>query len=99
MRCRLTKVSEAAEMIIENFDFEVLSEDRPVYTGDTYFGFFSAQALSQQKGLGAADPMVRVMHGFSGKTEGNRPLDMVPPLTPDLAMGPIHTRGSACIAG
>lgn len=51
MRTRLTKVSEAADMIIENFDFEVLCRERPVYCGTTYFGFFTAGALSQQKGL------------------------------------------------
>lgn len=51
MRTRLTKVSEAADMIIEHFDFEVLSGTRAVYTGQTYFGFFTAQALAQQVGL------------------------------------------------
>lgn len=51
MRTRLTKISEAADMIIEHFDFEVLAGEEPVYTGNTYFGFFTAQALAQQKGL------------------------------------------------
>ena len=87
MRCRMSKVSEAAEMIIENFDFEVLTGDTPVYTGDTYFGFFSAQALGQQKGLGSGDPMVQMMHPYSCRTEGGSILDMVPPLTPEAAQG------------
>ena len=51
MRARLTKFSEAADMIIEHFDFQVLSGDMMIYEGATYFGFFTAQALSQQKGL------------------------------------------------
>lgn len=51
MRARLTKVSEAAAMIIEHFDFQVFSGDTTVYDGTTYFGFFTAQALTQQKGL------------------------------------------------
>jgi 3-hydroxymyristoyl/3-hydroxydecanoyl-(acyl carrier protein) dehydratase len=85
MRCRMTKVSEAAEMIIENFDFEVLAGDEPVYSGDTYFGFFSGQALSQQKGLGAADPMVKTMHPYAGLTEGGGLLDALPPRTPAAA--------------
>jgi 3-hydroxymyristoyl/3-hydroxydecanoyl-(acyl carrier protein) dehydratase len=51
MRARITKVSEAADMIIENFDFEVLAEGKAVYIGNTYFGFFTAQALAQQVGL------------------------------------------------
>ena len=51
MRTRITKVSEAGDMIIENFDFEVLAHGRPIYTGTTYFGFFTATALAQQVGL------------------------------------------------
>ena len=85
MRCRMTKVSEAADMIIENFDFEVLAGDEPVYFGDTYFGFFSAKALDQQKGMGHADPMVKAMLPYSGTTDGGYTLPIVPPLTPDSA--------------
>jgi 3-hydroxymyristoyl/3-hydroxydecanoyl-(acyl carrier protein) dehydratase len=51
MRTRMSKVSEAADMIIEHFEFEVLLEGRAVYTGTTYFGYFTYQALSQQVGL------------------------------------------------
>ena len=38
-------------MIIENFDFEVLSGNRMIYKGSTYFGFFTPEALDQQIGL------------------------------------------------
>ncbi|MEJ2657814.1 MAG: hypothetical protein P8012_11575, partial [Desulfobacterales bacterium] len=51
MRARMTKVSEAAEMIIEHFDFEVLQNGLSIYAGDTYFGFFTQQALEQQVGI------------------------------------------------
>lgn len=51
MRTRITKVSDAADMVIEHFDFEVLVEGQAIYTGSTYFGFFTAQALAQQVGL------------------------------------------------
>jgi acyl transferase domain-containing protein/3-hydroxymyristoyl/3-hydroxydecanoyl-(acyl carrier protein) dehydratase len=51
MRTRMTKVSEAADMIIEHFEFQVLDQDRPIYDGTTYFGFFTAGALAQQVGL------------------------------------------------
>jgi 3-hydroxymyristoyl/3-hydroxydecanoyl-(acyl carrier protein) dehydratase len=53
-RVRITDVSEAGGMLIEKFDFEVLGRDGPVYTGDTYFGFFSDAALAQQVGLRGA---------------------------------------------
>ncbi len=55
MRSRMTKVSEAGEMIIENFDFEVLQNDRMVYKGNTYFGFFTKQALATQVGIRGAE--------------------------------------------
>ncbi|WP_155308821.1 beta-ketoacyl synthase N-terminal-like domain-containing protein [Desulfosarcina ovata] len=87
MRCRMTKVSEAAEMIIENFDFEVLGGGQPVYTGDTYFGFFSAPALTQQKGLGMADPLVKTLSPFAGHDQETERLPVDFPLTPADAEG------------
>ncbi len=54
MRARLTHVSEAAAMIIEHFDFEVFLGDDPLYGGTTYFGFFTPEALSRQKGIADA---------------------------------------------
>ena len=55
MRTRMTKVSEAAEMIIEHFDFKVFQDHEIVYSGETYFGFFSKEALSQQVGIRGAE--------------------------------------------
>ncbi len=54
MRARMTKVSEAGEMIIEHFDFEVFQDAEMVYSGDTSFGFFTKQALAQQVGIRGA---------------------------------------------
>jgi 3-hydroxymyristoyl/3-hydroxydecanoyl-(acyl carrier protein) dehydratase len=48
---RMTRVSRSGGMIIQNFDFEVRSRAGPVYRGDTYFGFFSREALITQVGL------------------------------------------------
>jgi len=55
MRARMTKVSEAAEMIIEHFDFVVLQDTEKIYSGDTYFGFFTKQALAKQIGIRNAE--------------------------------------------
>ncbi|MBW2605363.1 MAG: type I polyketide synthase [Deltaproteobacteria bacterium] len=55
IRARMTKVSEAAEMIIEHFDFMVLQDTKTIYSGDTYFGFFTKQALAQQVGIRNAE--------------------------------------------
>jgi PfaB family protein len=82
MRTRLTKVSEAADMIIEDFDFEVLSQGRPIYTGSTNFGFFTAQALSQQVGLRDA----HYTPNPDDEAQANeRVLDDTPPLLPEAA--------------
>jgi PfaB family protein len=55
IRARMTKVSEAGEMIIEHFDFKVLQDAEVIYSGDTYFGFFTKQALARQIGIRGAD--------------------------------------------
>ncbi|OQX26894.1 MAG: hypothetical protein BWK80_08020, partial [Desulfobacteraceae bacterium IS3] len=54
MRSRMTQVSEAGGMIIENFDMQVLCDGEMLYDGDTYFGFFSYEALAQQVGIQGA---------------------------------------------
>ena len=50
-RVRITSVSISGGMIIQNFDFKVCCKDNVVFQGDTYFGFFSKQALSNQVGI------------------------------------------------
>ncbi len=53
MRARMTRVSESGGMIIQHFDIEVIrdQDSQMVYKGTTYFGFFSADALSRQVGV------------------------------------------------
>ena len=51
MRVKMTEVSEAGGMIIENFAMEVYSGDELIFEGTTYFGFFSAAALANQLGV------------------------------------------------
>jgi 3-hydroxymyristoyl/3-hydroxydecanoyl-(acyl carrier protein) dehydratase len=80
MRTRITKVSEAADMIIEHFEFDVLAGGRSVYGGTTYFGFFTHQALSQQVGL--REP-VYMPDEEQLKDPYEITLDMNAPLTPE----------------
>ncbi|MCD4741648.1 MAG: SDR family NAD(P)-dependent oxidoreductase [Desulfobacteraceae bacterium] len=51
MRTRMTDVSKAGGMIIQDFDIEVLKKNELLYKGSTNFGFFTGQALSKQIGL------------------------------------------------
>ncbi|MFO0945452.1 MAG: hydroxymyristoyl-ACP dehydratase, partial [Planctomycetota bacterium] len=50
-RVKMTRVSSSGGMIIQNYDFEVRRGEELVYSGDTYFGFFSKAALAQQVGI------------------------------------------------
>src|SRR5439155_1705716 len=54
-KVKVTKVSNSAGMIIQHYDFEIRAGNQPVYRGDTYFGFFTSQALAQQIGIRDAD--------------------------------------------
>ena len=79
-RVQVTQVSAAGDMIIEHFRFEVRCGARTVFSGTTYFGFFTPQALSDQQGLQDADIGV-----FSaGPAPGDRPypLEDRDPMTP-----------------
>ncbi len=55
VRCRLTKVSVSGDIIIEAFEFKVLRQMDLVYEGTTVFGFFTAEALADQKGIQSLD--------------------------------------------
>ncbi|MBL8917274.1 MAG: hypothetical protein JNJ54_00305 [Myxococcaceae bacterium] len=56
MRSRLTKVSRAGGMLLQEFDFEVSDRVGLVYRGHTGFGFFPPAALAQQVGLRGGAP-------------------------------------------
>ncbi len=53
---KITNVSQSGGMIIQTFDYEMRSEQGLVYKGDTYFGFFSKQALADQVGIREVEP-------------------------------------------
>jgi 3-hydroxymyristoyl/3-hydroxydecanoyl-(acyl carrier protein) dehydratase len=69
-------------MIIEHFDFEIRSAQGPVYTGSTYFGFFTPAALERQEGLRGVR---QADFSPSAETAGGGGFDFpkMPPLTPD----------------
>ena len=53
---RTTGVSKSGGMIIQKYDFEMSSDGRPIYRGETTFGFFSKAALANQVGIRDAKP-------------------------------------------
>jgi 3-hydroxymyristoyl/3-hydroxydecanoyl-(acyl carrier protein) dehydratase len=80
MRARLTKVAKAGDIIIENFDFQVLAGDAMIYEGDTAFGFFTRSALANQVGLRESPPLEAP---GAGDPAPGQPLADLPPLTPE----------------
>jgi 3-hydroxymyristoyl/3-hydroxydecanoyl-(acyl carrier protein) dehydratase len=58
----MTKVSNAGDIIIENFEFQVRCNDQLIYEGSTVFGFFTSDALADQKGVQFDDSM-RIIDG------------------------------------
>jgi len=93
-RVRLTKFSEAGNMIIEHFEFQVLDKGNMVYQGHTHFGFFTSEALDEQVGLQGVDLS---RYHCAGDRYGSNPtlLADVAPLAPDDPGG--HQPGSASL--
>ncbi len=52
---KLTNASNSGGMILQHYDMKVLAGSEQVYTGTTYFGFFSDAALAQQVGIREAE--------------------------------------------
>jgi len=83
MRSRMTKVSEAADMIIENFDMQILQGDQMIYEGDTYFGFFTKEALTTQVGIhGAKEESYKPTHEELARSQSYI-FEDEPPFTPE----------------
>ena len=59
----LTKVSKSGGMIIQQYDFAMTAGGRPVYRGETTFGFFSKPSLANQVGIRDARPWVEADPG------------------------------------
>ncbi len=83
MRVRMTDVSEAGGMIIENFDMEVYSGQEMIYQGTTYFGFFSPQALANQVGVRDAAKRTYTPTPQEWAEAQAQTLPVVHPLTPE----------------
>ena len=68
----MTSVSSSGGMIIQHFDFGVHCQGQDIYTGTTYFGFFTESALKNQVGITTAEL-------FTG--ESTRPSFVIPEIT------------------
>jgi acyl transferase domain-containing protein/3-hydroxymyristoyl/3-hydroxydecanoyl-(acyl carrier protein) dehydratase len=81
-RTRMTHASEVVDMLIEHFDFEIHSSHGLVYSGSTYFGFFTPAALEQQQGIRDARQNA-LAPGSAADTGSGFAFPEVPPLTPE----------------
>jgi acyl transferase domain-containing protein/3-hydroxymyristoyl/3-hydroxydecanoyl-(acyl carrier protein) dehydratase len=97
----MTKVSSSGGMIIQHYDYTMYAGTTKVYAGNTYFGFFSKDALANQ--IGIRDAQVYMPPGAEAGTKaknypnsGNFPdvqLRMVDTLTTLKLNGGPHDLG------
>jgi acyl transferase domain-containing protein/3-hydroxymyristoyl/3-hydroxydecanoyl-(acyl carrier protein) dehydratase/NAD(P)-dependent dehydrogenase (short-subunit alcohol dehydrogenase family)/acyl carrier protein len=86
IRTRMTDVSKAGDMIIQEFAVQVSNRGRMIYQGTTSFGFFTGPALASQKGIRNS---TLVADTASLSRESVKVFKAHSPLTPDdPAMGP-----------
>ncbi len=50
-RVKATKITSAAGMILQSYEFAVESSEGPVYDGTAEFGFFPPRAMQDQVGI------------------------------------------------
>lgn len=85
-KARCTQISSAGDMIIQQYEFLVLDNDRKIYEGNTTFGFFTAEAMAMQKGIAhpedKMDPSARV----KGQDQPFVEFHPVSPFTPEHAL-------------
>jgi 3-hydroxymyristoyl/3-hydroxydecanoyl-(acyl carrier protein) dehydratase len=86
MRARTKKISGAGDMIIEEFDMQVLKAGRIIYEGDTVFGFFSEEALSKQVGIRDVDKEIYKPSQEEINTAVSHSFPDEAPLAPDDAV-------------
>ena len=93
-RARLTQVSTAGGMVIEQFDFIVCDDESEVYSGHTTFGFFTAPSLAKQAGI--RDVGKRTYIPLSDELTENFPLllETIEPLLPDERLSDRHQQTS-----
>lgn len=63
---RCTSVARNGDIFIESFDVRCVIGDTPIYTLKTVFGHFTAQSLSEQKGLPATPSERAAMQAIHG---------------------------------
>jgi 3-hydroxymyristoyl/3-hydroxydecanoyl-(acyl carrier protein) dehydratase len=80
-------------MIVQKFSFDVTLDERPVYRGETMFGFFSKAALAQQVGVRGAkryeptDDEAARARAFAIEDAAPRsPEEPAPPIKPGLLL-------------
>ncbi len=82
-RTRLTQVSIAGDIIIEQFDFQVFQSGLKIYEGDTSFGFFTKEALAIQTGIHGGAESAYVPGAEEIKNEASFNFKHEPPFAPN----------------
>lgn len=83
MRTSMKQVSSAGDMIIEHFETRILREDKIIYKGNTYFGFFTEDALAKQLGIRNISDQIYIPADDEMKRSRIYKLEDIPPFSPD----------------
>jgi 3-hydroxymyristoyl/3-hydroxydecanoyl-(acyl carrier protein) dehydratase len=94
MKCRMKKVSEAAGMIIEDFDIQVWQNNEIVYDGETNFGFFTNATMKNQVGVGNPEKIIYRPDAKEIESSTSHVFTDESPLTPDDLSGKFSTNAS-----
>lgn len=76
---RIPKVSSSAGMVVQEYQFEVFCDGESIYKGDTTFGFFTKDALTNQIGVRGAK-----LFDASGYKQRDEAISAAPPYPDDF---------------
>ena len=83
--CRCIRVSQAGEMILQQYEFRVMDRDRKIFSGHTAFGFFTKEAMARQKGIPNIEARLDPVIHTPVQTVPHFIFPPLSPLTPDQA--------------
>ena len=83
MRSCLTKISQAGDMLLEHFDFQVIKNSQTIFYGKTNFGFFTSHALAAQAGIRNPEKYIHVPGAHELTKSRSVKLEDFAPFSPD----------------
>ena len=83
IRVRMTRCTQAGDTLLQEYDLQIWRGERLIYDGETSFGFFTGESLSQQVGVRDADERTHVPTAEEIERGLRLELETCSPLDPD----------------